>query len=94
MPIYMVRRDLPGVTAKDAAAAHPADLEVQEAFGCRALAYWFDEERQTAWTIEEETIIQIKRWAPLESTISILPIICKNSHKQDKRLKAYPRLIL
>ena len=94
MPIYMERRDLPGVTAKDVAKAHQVDLKVQEAFGCPVLTYWFDEQRQTAWTTEEETVIRIQRWPPLESTISILPMICKNSHKQDKRLKAYPRLIL
>ncbi len=46
MPIYMDRHDLPGVTAKDVAEAHQKDLKIQEAHGCRALTYWFDEERE------------------------------------------------
>lgn len=53
MPIYMDRHDLPGVTAKDVAKAHQEDLKIQAQFGCRGLAYWFDEERQFAFCLIE-----------------------------------------
>ena len=53
MPIYMDRHDLPGVTAKDVAAAHQEDLKIQDLYGCRALTYWFDEERQMAFCLIE-----------------------------------------
>ncbi len=53
MPIYMDRHDLPGVTAKDVAEAHQKDLKIQEAHGCRALTYWFDEEREIAFCLVE-----------------------------------------
>lgn len=53
MPIYMDRHDLPGITAKDVAEAHQEDLKIQETYGCRALTYWFDEERQTAFCLIE-----------------------------------------
>ncbi|WP_289053947.1 DUF4242 domain-containing protein [Carboxylicivirga marina] len=53
MPIYMDRLDLPGVTAKDVAEAHQKDLKIQDDYGCRAITYWFDEERQTAFCLIE-----------------------------------------
>ncbi len=53
MPIYMDRHDLPGITAKDVAEAHQEDLKIQAIYGCRALTYWFDEERQTAFCLIE-----------------------------------------
>lgn len=53
MPIYMDRHDIPGVTAKDVARAHQADLKVQDQFGCRGLTYWFDEERGIAFCLVE-----------------------------------------
>jgi len=53
MPIYMDRHDLPGVTAKDVAKAHKQDLKIQDKYDCRALTYWFDEERQNAFCLIE-----------------------------------------
>ncbi len=49
----MDRHNLPGVTAQDVAEAHQKDLEIQHIYGCRALTYWFDEERQTAFCLIE-----------------------------------------
>jgi len=45
MPLFMdVHERLPaGVTAKDVAGAHRADLEVQRRHGVRYLRYWIDE---------------------------------------------------
>jgi hypothetical protein len=44
MSLYMdVHNSLPdGATAADVAAAHAADLRVQERFGVRYLRYWVD----------------------------------------------------
>lgn len=49
----MDRHNLPGVTAKDVAEAHQQDLKIQHLYGCRALTYWFDEIRQTAFCLIE-----------------------------------------
>ncbi|SMO85019.1 nickel-binding protein [Fodinibius sediminis] len=51
MPIYMDRHVMPGVTAMDVAEGHKKDLEVQEQFDCKALTYWFDEERGVAFCL-------------------------------------------
>ncbi|RLD61726.1 MAG: DUF4242 domain-containing protein [Bacteroidetes bacterium] len=53
MPIYMDRHDLNGVTAKDVALAHQADINIQDQFGCRGITYWFDEERGAAFCLVE-----------------------------------------
>ncbi|WP_430810715.1 MULTISPECIES: nickel-binding protein [unclassified Carboxylicivirga] len=68
MPIYMDRHDLPGVTAQDVAEAHGQDLKVQHLYDCRALTYWFDEERQTAFCLIE---------APNKEAVTMLH---KNAH--------------
>ena len=49
----MDRHELLGAGAKDVAQAHQKDLEMQEQFGCRALTYWFDETRGTAFCLIE-----------------------------------------
>ncbi|MCF7805938.1 MAG: DUF4242 domain-containing protein [Candidatus Marinimicrobia bacterium] len=58
MPIVMDRHDLPDITAEDVAQAHKRDLEVQDQFNCRALTYWFDKERRTAFCLFEAPEIQ------------------------------------
>ncbi len=52
-PIYMDRHDLPGVTARDVAEAHHADVKIQDKYNCHALTYWFDEERGNAFCLIE-----------------------------------------
>jgi len=47
----MDRHDLSGVTAEDVAKVHLEDLKVQDQYGCRALTYWFDENRGTAFCL-------------------------------------------
>jgi hypothetical protein len=44
MPLFMDRHDLPNATAADLAAAHLADLEVQDEFGVRFVTYWFEQD--------------------------------------------------
>ena len=63
MPIYMDRHDIRGVTAKQVAAIHQQDLEVEHKYGCRALTYWFDEKRGTAFCLieapEKEAVVKM-----------------------------------
>ena len=44
MPTYMDIHELPGVKARDVAAAHEADVRVQGAYGVNYRKYWVDEE--------------------------------------------------
>jgi Protein of unknown function (DUF4242) len=43
MPIFMDRHDLRGATAAQVAEAHRRDIDVQERYGVKYMAYWFDE---------------------------------------------------
>jgi hypothetical protein len=44
MPLFMDMHSIDGgVTAKDVAQAHIADLQTQDRFGVRYLRYWVDE---------------------------------------------------
>jgi len=49
----MDRHDLPGVTLSDAAKAHKKDLEHQAEYNCKAMTYWVDEERESAFCLIE-----------------------------------------
>ena len=60
MPLFMDRHDIRGSTAKDVAQAHERDLEVQNRHFCKALTYWYDEPRGTAFCLIE---------APSESAV-------------------------
>ncbi len=51
MPIYMDVHIVPGVKAKDVATAHKKDLLRQQEFGCTAMTYWVDEERETIFCL-------------------------------------------
>ena len=51
MPLFMDRHELPQVTAEQVAAAHLADLQVEDGFGVRFLAYWFDADRGEAFCL-------------------------------------------
>ncbi|MCF8366481.1 MAG: DUF4242 domain-containing protein [Bacteroidales bacterium] len=54
MPIYMDRHNVAEtVTAEIVAHLHQQDLKVQHQFNCRALTYWFDELRKTAFCLIE-----------------------------------------
>lgn len=54
MPVYMDRHDVPeAITPEDVAQIHQQDLKVQHKFGCRALTYWFDENRNKAFCLIE-----------------------------------------
>lgn len=50
----MDRHDLSaGVTAEIVANLHQEDLKIQHEFNCRALTYWFDGQRKTAFCLVE-----------------------------------------
>jgi AraC-like DNA-binding protein len=51
MPIYMDVHIVPGVKAKDVAAAHSKDLLHQEEYGCTCMTYWVDEERENIFCL-------------------------------------------
>ncbi len=45
VPIYMDRHDMRGLKAEDVADAHRRDVEIQDKYKVKYMAYWFDEER-------------------------------------------------
>lgn len=53
MPLFMDRHDIRDATAEAVAAAHQQDLRVQANHACKALTYWFDEQRGTAFCLIE-----------------------------------------
>lgn len=53
MPIFMDRHDVPGATAADVAHAHQEDVKIQDHYHCKAITYWFDELRGTAFCLVE-----------------------------------------
>jgi class 3 adenylate cyclase len=53
MPLFMDRHDVRDSTAEAVAEAHQQDLRVQAQHSCKALTYWFDEQRGTAFCLIE-----------------------------------------
>jgi len=53
MPFFLDRHDIRDATAEAIAAAHQQDLSVQDRHTCKALTYWFDEQRGTAFCLIE-----------------------------------------
>ena len=51
MPIFMDRHDLGGMTPEDVADDHRKDLEIQDRYGVKYMAYWFDEERGSGFCL-------------------------------------------
>lgn len=79
MPIYMDRHDVsPAVTAEAVAHLHQEDLKIQDQFNCRALTYWFDGERKTAFCLVEapnrEALHQMHQHAHGEVPNSIIEV--------------------
>ncbi len=63
MPLFMDRHDVRDATAEAVAAAHQQDLKIQAEHGCKAVTYWFDEQRGTAFCLIE---------APTENAVRAL----------------------
>ena len=49
MPLFMDRHDIGAATAEELAQAHHQDIAIQERHSCRAITYWHDEARGTAF---------------------------------------------
>ena len=63
MPLFMDRHDIRDATAEDVAEAHQQDLKIQSHHSCKALTYWFDEQRATVFCLIE---------APTEAAVRAL----------------------
>jgi class 3 adenylate cyclase len=63
MPFFMDRHDIRDATAEAVAANHQEDLRIQARHTCKALTYWFDEQRGTAFCLIE---------APTEAAVRAL----------------------
>ena len=53
MPLYMDRHEIAGATAEELAEAHQKDIAVQARHACRAITYWSDVSRGTAFCLIE-----------------------------------------
>ena len=53
MPLFMDRHDIGAATAEELAQAHLKDIEVQARHACKAITYWHDEARGTAFCLVE-----------------------------------------
>ena len=62
MPVFMDRHYVEGATRQSVADAHQKDLALQDKYGVKFVAYWFDELRSTAFCLIEapdgETIVR------------------------------------
>ena len=78
MPIFMDRHDLRGMTSVDVAEAHRKDLEIQERYGVRYMAYWFDEERDSGFCLvnapDAAAAERVHREAHGEIANAIIPV--------------------
>jgi AraC-like DNA-binding protein len=45
MPIFMDLHIAPGVTAREVAEAHLLDVKIQDAYCCKAMTYWMDQDK-------------------------------------------------
>ena len=63
MPLYMDRHDSIDNTPEEVAAAHEADLEIQQEFGVRYLSYWFQPVDRTVFCLADgpsrEAVIEV-----------------------------------
>ena len=53
MPIYMDLHIAPGVSPKELAEAHTLDVKIQHNFCCKALTYWYDEDKGKVFCLIE-----------------------------------------
>lgn len=53
MPIFMDLHIAPGVTPRQLAEAHVLDVKIQDAYGCKAMTYWLDEDKGCVFCLIE-----------------------------------------
>jgi class 3 adenylate cyclase len=78
MPIFMDRHDMRGFNAQDVADAHRRDLEVQEKYGVKYMAYWYDEDRGVTFCLvnapDEAVAERVHREAHGQIANAIIPV--------------------
>ena len=78
MPIFMDRHDMRGLKAEDVADAHRKDIETQDRYGVKYLAYWFDQERGAGFCLvhapDAATAARVHREAHGEVANAIIPV--------------------
>jgi len=78
MPIFMDRHDMRGLKAEDVAEAHRKDIEIQDRYGVKYLAYWFDQERGAGFCLvhapDAAAAERVHREAHGEIANAIIPV--------------------
>jgi class 3 adenylate cyclase len=78
MPIFMDRHDMRGAKADDVAEAHRRDVDIQDRFGAKYMAYWFDEEGGAAFCLvhapDAATAERVHREAHGQIANAIIPV--------------------
>jgi class 3 adenylate cyclase len=78
MPIFMDRHDFRGAKAADVADAHRRDLEVQDKYKVKYMAYWFDEDHGAGFCLvhapDAATAERVHREAHGEIANAIIPV--------------------
>jgi class 3 adenylate cyclase len=78
MPIFMDRHDMRGLKAEDVADAHRKDIEIQDRYGVKYLAYWFDRGRGAGFCLvhapDAATAERVDREAHGEVANAIIPV--------------------
>jgi class 3 adenylate cyclase len=78
LPIFIDRHDLRGSTSEQVAEAHRRDVDIQDRHGVKYMAYWFDEERGSAFCLvhapDAATAERVHREAHGEIANAIIPV--------------------
>jgi class 3 adenylate cyclase len=78
MPIFMDRHDLRGATAEQVAEAHRRDTDIQDRYGVKYMAYWFDVEKGATFCLvhapDEATAERVHRESHGEIANAIIPV--------------------
>ena len=78
MPIYMDRHDVRGATAEAVADMHRRDLEIQDRYGVKYMAYWFNEDQGAGFCLvhapDPETAERVHREAHGQIASVIIPV--------------------
>jgi class 3 adenylate cyclase len=78
MPLFMDRHDMRGMTRFDVADAHRRDLEVQDKYGVKYMAYWYDEDRGVGFCLvhapDPAAAEQVHREAHGQIANAIIPV--------------------
>jgi len=78
MPIFMDRHDLRGATAEQVAEAHRRDTDIQDRYGVKYMAYWFDVEKGATFCLvhapDEATAERVHRESHGDIANAIIPV--------------------